>query len=171
MTVGAAVRHSAGMAEGLSRWQPTCLLLVVIPAQAGIQEGSGAVVKGWQVLPDARLRLWRLLSFPLCGNGLSKALDSGLRRNDDGGCGQAFGRNGRGAVKMATHLFPLRRHSSEGWNPGGRSREMMEWQVLSDGALVGHPFKLSFPLAGMDCLNHWIPRRLVPDAALSPTSM
>ena len=34
---------------------------------------------------------------------------------------------------------------------------MMEWQVLSDGALVGHPFKLSFPLAGMDCLNHWIP--------------
>ena len=25
---------------------------------------------------------------------------------------------------------------------------MMEWQALSDGALDGHPFKLSFPLYG-----------------------
>ena len=25
---------------------------------------------------------------------------------------------------------------------------MMEWQVLSDGALVGYPFKLSFPQSG-----------------------
>ena len=25
---------------------------------------------------------------------------------------------------------------------------MMEWQALWDGALVGHPFKLSFPLRG-----------------------
>ena len=25
---------------------------------------------------------------------------------------------------------------------------MMEWQALWDGGLVGHPFKLSFPLCG-----------------------
>ena len=30
----------------------------------------------------------------------------------------------------------------------------------------GHP-----RFAGMACLNHWIPRRLVPDAALPPASM
>ena len=40
---------------------------------------------GWRV---GSLSLW--LAFPLCGNGLSKPLDSGLRlpaagRNDDGG--------------------------------------------------------------------------------------
>ena len=37
---GAAVRRLSGMAKGLSGWQPTCSLLVVIPAQAGIQEGE-----------------------------------------------------------------------------------------------------------------------------------
>ena len=42
-------------------------------------------MKGWQVWPNARIQLSRLLSFPLRGNGLSKPLDSGLRRNDDGG--------------------------------------------------------------------------------------
>ena len=35
-----------GMAKGLSGWQLGCSLLVVIPAQAGIQEGGGAVVNG-----------------------------------------------------------------------------------------------------------------------------
>ena len=35
-----------GMAKGLSGWQPACSLLVVIPAQAGIQEGGVAVVNG-----------------------------------------------------------------------------------------------------------------------------
>ena len=58
------------------------------------------------------------LSFPLCGNGLPKPLDSGLRRNDGGGCRQEFARHGKGAIGMATCLFSPRRHSSEGWNPG-----------------------------------------------------
>ena len=40
----------------------------------------------WQVLSDGALVGHPFkLSFPLCGNGLSKPLDSGLRRNDDGG--------------------------------------------------------------------------------------
>ena len=56
----------------------------VIPSQAGIQEGRGAVVKGRQVLLDTRLRLLHLLSFPLRGNVFHKPLDSGLRRNDGG---------------------------------------------------------------------------------------
>ena len=46
MTEGAAVRHLSGMAKGLSGWQPVYSLLVVIPAQAGIQETGGAVVNG-----------------------------------------------------------------------------------------------------------------------------
>ena len=37
MTGGAAVRHWLGMAKELSGWQPAFFLLVVIPAQAGIQ--------------------------------------------------------------------------------------------------------------------------------------
>ena len=45
--------------------------------------------------------LW--LAFPLRGNGLSKPLDSGLRRSDGGGWGQAFGRNGKGAIGMVTN--------------------------------------------------------------------
>ena len=90
----------------------------------------------------ARCHMW---SFPLCGNGLFKPLDFSaacskrrsttcihagvpsrciqdfLSINDGGGWGQAFGRNGKGIVGMATHLFSLRRHSSEGWNPGGEA--------------------------------------------------
>ena len=37
--------------------------------------GRMMAVKRQDILP--------LLSFPLCGNGLSKPLDSGLRRNDE----------------------------------------------------------------------------------------
>ena len=57
------------------------------------EEDEGTVVKGRQVLPDARLQLSHLLSSPLCGNGLSKPLDSSLRWNDGGGCGQGLGRH------------------------------------------------------------------------------
>ena len=39
MTKEVAVGHLSGMAKGLSGWQPTCPPFVVIPAQAGIQEG------------------------------------------------------------------------------------------------------------------------------------
>ena len=42
------------------------------------------MVKEWQALPGAHVWLSCLLSFPLCGNGLSQPLDSGLRRNDGG---------------------------------------------------------------------------------------
>ena len=59
--------------------------------------GEAGVVNEGQVLPDgtsgcracgchSRLR----------GNGLHKPLDSGFRRNDGGGCGQVFVRNGKG---------------------------------------------------------------------------
>ena len=58
------------------------LVSVVIPAKAGIQEGGDTVVKGCRFYRMARW-LSFLLSFPLCGNGLNKPLDSGLRRNDE----------------------------------------------------------------------------------------
>ena len=46
-------------------------------AEEGGPGGEGmAGFSGW------RVRLSCLLSFPLCGNGLCKPLDSGLRRND-----------------------------------------------------------------------------------------
>ena len=53
-------------------------------SRRGIQEGEAAVVKGWQGSSDARVRLSLLLSFPRRGNGWSKSLNSGLRRNDGG---------------------------------------------------------------------------------------
>ena len=44
------------------------------------------MVKGWQVLSDGMFSCRScVLSFPLCGNGLCKSLDSGLRRNDGKG--------------------------------------------------------------------------------------
>ena len=49
---------------------------------------AGRGVRGWQGLADGALSCHaRVLSFPLCGNGLSKSLDSGLRRNDEGAAG------------------------------------------------------------------------------------
>ena len=39
------------------------------------------------------------------------------------------------------------RHSSEGWNPGGRGQDGKQTPVPK-----GHS-----RYAGMDCLNHWIP--------------
>ena len=108
---------------------PACLL-----RQAGQEEAAeivpipllwrgarqGGVVKGWQVLPDARVRLSRLLSFPLCGNGLSKPpclLQAGGFRpapacsrqagmTVGGAGGQELGRHGTGAVGIATIPFP-----------------------------------------------------------------
>ena len=57
---------------------------------------------------------------------------------------------------MATHLFPFRRHSGEGRNPGGRGWEVKGWQVLADAG-VRLSCLLSFPLCGNGLLNHWIP--------------
>ena len=42
-------------------------------------------------------------------------------RNDSGGWRQVSVRNSKRVVGMATHLFSLRRHSSESWNPGRRA--------------------------------------------------
>ena len=72
-------------------------------------------MKGGQILSDgafdchSRFAGMYRLNHPAC----SRQVDSGLRRNDEGGCGQAFVRHGKGAVGMATRLFSLRRHSSE----------------------------------------------------------
>ena len=84
---------------------PARSLFLVIPAQAGIQESRGAVVKGRQILPDARVRLSCLLSFPQGGNGLLNhwiPACAGMT----GSCGQAFVRNSEEAVRMATNPFP-----------------------------------------------------------------
>ena len=52
-----------------------------LESRRGGRGGEGvAGFGGWRV---GSLSLW--LAFPLCGIGLSKPLDSGLRRNDDGG--------------------------------------------------------------------------------------
>ena len=46
-----------------------------------VEEGGLGGVIGWQALPDGAFGcLACVLSFPLCGNGLCKPLDSGLRR-------------------------------------------------------------------------------------------
>ena len=55
----------------------------VIPAKAGIQEGGAGMLDGLRSLPVRWLI--PLLSFPLCGNGSFRPLDSSLRWNDDGG--------------------------------------------------------------------------------------
>ena len=45
-------------------------------------------------------------------------------------------------------------------------------QVDGNGAACGdNPCVVIPAQAGMDCINHWIPRRPVPDAALPPASM
>ena len=79
--------------------------------------GKGREVKGWQVWPNARIQLSHLLSFPLRGNGLLNHWISACAGMTVGGRGQAFVRHGKGAVGMATRLFPPRRHSGAGRNP------------------------------------------------------
>ena len=64
------------------------------------------MVKGWQVLPDSKFSYRAcILSFPRCGNGLLKPLDSGLRRNDGRGWGWDFFENGKETVGMVTNAF------------------------------------------------------------------
>ena len=45
---------------------------------------------------------------------------------------------------------------------------MKGWQALPDGTLGCHACDCHSRYAGMSGLNYWIPRRLVPDAALPP---
>ena len=89
---------------------------------------------GWRV----RLSLlW--LSFPLCGNGLLKPLDSGLRRNDGGGWSKEFDRYGKGAFRIATNPFlppSLFQRRLESRKAG---RGVKGWQGLSDGAFGCRP--------------------------------
>ena len=71
------------------------------------------------------------------------------------------GRNLSGIAKglsgwRLTHSCPCR-HSSEGWNPGGRGREVQGWQSLSDGAFGCRCCDCHSRYAGMACVNHWIP--------------
>ena len=138
----------------------------------GIQEGEAEVVNvgagfaGWRVGLSS---LW--LSFPLCGNGLSKPLDSGLRRNDGGGCGQVFFENDKRVLRIASHLvlysssFQRRLESRE------RSRKSQRTAGFCKHRIVWPPCGGHSCYAGMNCLNDWIPRPLVPDAALPPASM
>ena len=150
---------------------------LVIPAKAGIQETrlrdkwiAGFI--GWFF---ESLFLW--LSCLLCGNGLLKPLDSGLRRND--------GRVDAGPPKPA-HLSPLpvnttsksnamrlspRRHSSESWNPGNEAGGINGWQVLSDDLAGCRAFVLSFPLCGDGSYKPLDSSAFVPDTALPPASM
>ena len=104
----------AGMTEGLrsgirQEWKGGCRdgdkphsSPVVIPAQAGIhayrdvggRAASGTGRRGGRAgvrrdgrvcrMPASGYRA-RVLSFPRCGNGLSRLLDSALHRNDNGG--------------------------------------------------------------------------------------
>ena len=89
--IPACAGMTAGAEAGICQeWQRGCRdgdkphsSPIVIPAKAGIQEG-GPGSEWWQVLSDAYVRLL-CLCFVIPargGNGLSKPLDSGLRRND-----------------------------------------------------------------------------------------
>ena len=55
MTKGVEVKNLSGIAKGLSGWQPTFSLLVVIPAKAGIQEGRPGGGEGM-----AEFARWRI---------------------------------------------------------------------------------------------------------------
>ena len=44
------------------------------------------------------------------------------------------------------------------------------WQILPYSALGGHPLSCHARSAGMSYVNHWIPRPLVPNAALPVSS-
>ena len=51
----------------------------------------------------------------------------------------------------------LRRHSGEGWNPGGRGRSGEWLTVFTRWRTGGHPLGCHSRSAGMACFNHWIP--------------
>ena len=90
----------------------------------------------------------------------------------EGAGGQVFDRHGKGAVGMMTNPFrPPRRHSSEGWNPGGEAGRLRDGRLCRMARSVFMPVCRHSHCAGMDYVNHWIPRRLVPDAALPPAFM
>ena len=57
---------------------------------------AGRSAKGWQGLPDARVRLSCLcIVIPAMREWLVKPLDSGLRRNDVGGKNAGYAGTGR----------------------------------------------------------------------------
>ena len=118
-----------------------------------------------------------VLSFPLCGNGLFKPLDSsafvpdtalppasmqaGLRRNDGMGKNDS---EGCPAVSISLRSFQSclaipasRRHSGEGRNPGNEAEAVNRRRVLEDGAFGCRSFGRHSRSAGMDYINHWIP--------------
>ena len=124
--------HSSGMTS----WIPACagmttggvIILFRHSGESRNPGGEAGVVKGWQGLADGALGCYAcVLSFPPCGNGLFKALDSSFRW-------------------AATGILP--------------SHRIQNFLSINDGG----GFRLSPD-------GYRPPRRLVPDAALSPTSL
>ena len=83
------------------------------------------MVKGWQVLSDGTFSCRScVLSFPLCGNGLPKPLDSSLRWND--------GKGDSGLRRAAMGILSSRRIQDVlSINDGGDwVRNLSEWQQI-----------------------------------------
>ena len=83
-------------------------------------------------------------SFPLCGSVLNKPLDSGLRRNDAGGC------LGRSFQTPLYRLHPPRRAAMQvglRWNDGGVDSglclDVVEYEAIQDNGILSIPESLS----------------------------
>ena len=115
-------------------------------------------MKAWQVLANGALGCHAyVLAFPLHGNGLSKPLDSSLRRNDNGDCDQVFFENNKRVLRIASHLvlhpssFQRRLESRE------RSQRNQRTTGFCRRRIVWPPCGGHSRYAGTTCLNHWIP--------------
>ena len=127
------------------------------PEGGGRGGECGGGFAGWRVGLSS---LW--LSFPLCGHGLSKPLDSSAacsrRRSTTcihaGGpapaCSRQAGMTAGAAVRFSSRmtkgfsgwratLFSTRRHSSEGWNPGERPEKSKDCRILQAPDCYGLP--------------------------------
>ena len=128
-------------------------------SSAGWNPGNGgAVVNGWPILADGALGGHPLSCHSRCAGmdclnhwipafaGMTVGAVVGIFS------GMAKGLSGW----RQTHSNP-HRHSSAGWNPGGRRRGG-EWVAdFSGWRVVGSPFSGHSRVAGMYGLNHWIP--------------
>ena len=100
------------------------------------------------------------MSFPRCGNGLCKPLDSGLRRNDgvaadndgEGGCCWAQGCRDSDKPISTPIVIPAQAGIQE-----TGARLLNGWPILADGALGGSCLSGHSHVAGMYGFNHWIP--------------
>ena len=121
------------------------------PLDSGLRRAATGILGGSFQTPLYRLR-------PVCPACCRQGIQGFLSINDGG----AEVRHLSGIAKRLsgwrqTHS-DLRRHSSEGWNPGRGCR-------IGDGmaGFIGCPRLVIMPVywhsccAGMACLNHWIP--------------